>query len=46
LDALLDWLLEGPVWIQYRALVDLAHEPESSPDVRADDPGMTEMVAG
>jgi hypothetical protein len=35
MDALLAWLLEGPAWIRYRALVGLAHEPESSPDVQA-----------
>jgi hypothetical protein len=33
-DALLTWLLEGPAWIRYRALVDLAHQPESSSDVQ------------
>lgn len=33
MDTLLAWLLEGPSWVRYRALVDLAHEPESSPDV-------------
>ena len=26
--------LEGPAWVRYRALVDLAHEPESSRDVQ------------
>jgi len=31
----LKWLLEGPAWVRYRALVDLAHEPETSPDVQA-----------
>jgi hypothetical protein len=30
MDALLAWLLEGPLWARYRALVDLAHEPELS----------------
>jgi hypothetical protein len=35
MDAQLDWLLEGPAWIRYRSLVDLAHKPESSPDVQA-----------
>ena len=35
MDALLAWLLEGPSWVRYRALVDLAHEPETSPDVHA-----------
>ena len=35
MDAQLDWLLEGPAWVRYRALVDLAHEPETSPDVQA-----------
>lgn len=35
MDALLAWLLEGPAWVRYRALVDLTHEPESSPDVQA-----------
>jgi len=35
MSALPDWLLEGPAWVQYRALVDLAHEPESSADVQA-----------
>jgi len=34
MDELLAWLQEGPSWIRYRALVDLAHEPESSPDVQ------------
>ncbi|MHB8070602.1 MAG: hypothetical protein ACYDHF_01420 [Candidatus Cryosericum sp.] len=35
MDVSLSWLLEGPAWLRYRALVDLAHEPESSPDVQA-----------
>ncbi|MHB8106982.1 MAG: hypothetical protein ACYDH4_06085 [Candidatus Cryosericum sp.] len=35
MSALPDWLLEGPAWVRYRALVDLAHEPETSPDVQA-----------
>ncbi|MCX6097341.1 MAG: hypothetical protein NTZ77_02485 [Caldiserica bacterium] len=35
MDTLLAWLLEGSSWVRYRALVDLAHEPESSPDVQA-----------
>ena len=35
MDTLLAWLLEGPSWVRYRALVDLAHGPESSPDVEA-----------
>jgi hypothetical protein len=35
MDELLAWLAEGPPWVRYRALVDLAHEPESSPDVQA-----------
>jgi hypothetical protein len=34
MDALLTWLLEGPLWIRYRALVDLAHQPESSSNVQ------------
>lgn len=32
---ILDWLLEGPAWVRYRALLDLAHEPETSPDVQS-----------
>ncbi len=35
MDTLLAWLLDGPAWIRYRALVDLAHEPESGPQVQA-----------
>jgi len=35
MDELLAWLLEGPSWVRYRALVDLADQPESSPDVQA-----------
>ncbi|MCX6083680.1 MAG: hypothetical protein NT102_01775, partial [Caldiserica bacterium] len=35
MDELLVWLLEGPSWVRYRALVDLAREPESLPDVQA-----------
>ena len=27
------WLLERPEWALYRVLVDLAHEPDSLPDV-------------
>ena len=27
------WLLEGPEWVLYRVLVDLAHELASSPDI-------------
>jgi hypothetical protein len=30
---ILDWLLEGPAWVQYRALVDLQGLPESDPRV-------------
>jgi hypothetical protein len=30
MDELLAWLLEGSSWVRYRALVDLAREPESS----------------
>lgn len=35
MDAQLHWLLEGPSWLRYRALVDLEHEPEASPDVQS-----------
>ncbi|HWQ21329.1 MAG TPA: hypothetical protein VN478_01220 [Clostridia bacterium] len=35
MDVQLDWLLEGPAWVRYRALVDLAHEPETSPQEQA-----------
>lgn len=34
-NTVLDWLLEGPAWVQYRALVDMGHEPESASRVRA-----------
>jgi hypothetical protein len=50
MDELFAWLLEGPSWVRYRALVDLAHEPESSPDVQAarramlEDPQMSALV--
>ncbi len=35
MDELIGWLLEGPSWVRYRALVDLVREPESSPGVQA-----------
>jgi len=50
MDELFAWLLEGPSWVRYRALVDLAHEPELSPDVQAarrgmlDDPQISALV--
>ena len=50
MDELLAWLLEGPSWVRYRALVDLADQPESSPDVQAarramlEDPQVSALV--
>ena len=29
----LDWLLQGPAWVQYRTRLDLMAEPEASPQV-------------
>jgi hypothetical protein len=50
MDALFAWLLEGPSWVRYRALADLAREPESSPEVQAarcamlEDPQVSALV--
>jgi len=32
-DALTEWLLEGPPWVRYRTLLDLLDEPEDAPQV-------------
>ncbi|MGQ9599771.1 MAG: hypothetical protein ACUVWZ_10170 [Anaerolineae bacterium] len=34
-DKLIDWLLQGPPWVQYRTRVDLLGQPEDDPQVRA-----------
>ena len=34
-DALADWLLQGPPWVQYRTRVDLLNQPENDPQVSA-----------
>lgn len=31
----IDWLLEGPPWVQYRTLLDLLKQPEDCPEVLA-----------
>ncbi len=35
MDAVTEWLLEGPPWVQYRTRVDLLKQPASNPQVRA-----------
>jgi len=35
LERVIDWLLEGPAWIEYRTRLDLLDEPEDSPQVVA-----------
>lgn len=32
-DRLIDWLLQGPPWVQYRTRVDLLNQPENDPQV-------------
>jgi hypothetical protein len=42
MDELIEWLLEGPPWVQYRTRLDLLNEPEDSPRVLA---ARQEMIA-
>ncbi|MBI4790838.1 MAG: hypothetical protein HY782_27730 [Chloroflexi bacterium] len=35
MDTTIEWLLEGPPWVQYRTRVDLLNQPEKNADVRA-----------
>lgn len=50
MDNLIAWMLEGPAWLRYRALVDLAHMPDSSAEVQAarramlTDPQVTALI--
>jgi len=34
MDRLLEWLLSGPPWVEYRTRVDLLEQPEDAPEVR------------
>lgn len=51
MDSIIDWLLEGPAWVQYRTRVDLLEQPEQDPRVcmaRASmlaDPQIIKLVA-
>ncbi len=35
MDKLVEWLLEGPPWVQYRTRIDLLDQPESNSEVAA-----------
>ena len=35
MDKLVEWLLEGPPWVQYRTRIDLLGQPESNSEVAA-----------
>jgi len=34
MDKMMDWLLSGPPWVEYRTRVDLLEQPEDAPEVR------------
>jgi hypothetical protein len=35
MDKLVEWLLEGPPWVQYRTRIDILGQPESNSEVVA-----------
>jgi hypothetical protein len=35
MDQLVEWLLEGPPWVQYRTRIDILGQPESNSEVVA-----------
>ncbi len=42
MDKLVEWLLEGPPWVQYRTRIDLLDQPESNSEVAANRQAMLE----
>lgn len=44
MNAMVDWLLDGPPWIVFRTLVDVLHQPDDASEVQAAHQAMLDVL--